>query len=161
MNSWRMTLAEVPTAEMLEVQLVNAVAPFILCGKLKPLMLRERRRPSHIVNVSAMEGQFSRAHQDRQAPAHEHGEGRAQHDDAHLRARLRADGIYMNAVDTGWVTDEDPAAHAGAQAGGARLPAAARHRRRRGARLDPFFSGIHTGEHVWGKFFKDYRPTKW
>ena len=39
-NSWRLTLAEVRTPEMLEVQLVNAVAPFILCSKLKPLMLR-------------------------------------------------------------------------------------------------------------------------
>ena len=32
-NSWRLTLAEVPTPEMLEVQLVNAVAPFILCSR--------------------------------------------------------------------------------------------------------------------------------
>ncbi len=29
-NSWRLTLAEVPTVELLEVQLVNAVAPFVL-----------------------------------------------------------------------------------------------------------------------------------
>ena len=56
MNSWRLTLAEVPTPEMLEVQLVNAVAPFILCSKLKPLMLRAPTGEKHIVNVSAMEG---------------------------------------------------------------------------------------------------------
>ena len=59
-NTWRLTLGEVATAEMLEVHLVNAVAPFILCGKLKPLMLRERNEAGHIVNVSAMEGSFSR-----------------------------------------------------------------------------------------------------
>ena len=59
-NTWRLTLAEVPTPEMLEVHLVNAVAPFILCSKLKPLMLRDRTGEKHIVNVSAMEGIFSR-----------------------------------------------------------------------------------------------------
>ena len=59
-NSWRLTLRDVPSPEMLEVQLVNAVAPFILCSKLKPLMPRDRTDEKHIVNVSAMEGQFAR-----------------------------------------------------------------------------------------------------
>ena len=137
-NTWRLTLAEVATPEMLEVHLVNAVAPFILCSKLKPLMLRERTGDKHIVNVSAMEGIFSRGTKTDKHPAHQHGQGRAQHDDAHLRAATTcSDGIHMNAVDTGWVTDEDPAVHADAQAGRARLPAAARHRGRRGARLRP------------------------
>ncbi len=58
MNSWRMTLADVPTAEMLEVQLVNSVAPFILCSKLKNLMLFcHPTEVKHVVNVSAMEWQ--------------------------------------------------------------------------------------------------------
>ena len=82
-------LAEVPTPEMLEVQLVNAVAPFILCARLKPLMLRQPSRDKHVVNVSAMEGIFSRGHQDRQAPPHQHGQGGPQHDDAHGLPRLR------------------------------------------------------------------------
>ena len=59
-NSWRMTLADVPTPELLEVQLVNAIAPFILCSKLKPLMMRDRTDEKHVVNVSAMEGKFAR-----------------------------------------------------------------------------------------------------
>ena len=59
-NTWRLTLAEVPTVELLEVQLVNAVAPFVLNARLKPLMLRTPERDKHIVNVSAVEGQFYR-----------------------------------------------------------------------------------------------------
>jgi NAD(P)-dependent dehydrogenase (short-subunit alcohol dehydrogenase family) len=59
-NSWRLTLAEVSSIELLEVQLVNAVAPFVLNARLKPLMLRDRTFDKHIVNVSAMEGQFYR-----------------------------------------------------------------------------------------------------
>ena len=84
-NSWRLLLAEVPSVELLEVQLVNAIAPFILNARLKPLMLRTPERDKHIVNVSAVEGQFYRTLQDDAPSAHEHGQGRAQHDDAHRR----------------------------------------------------------------------------
>ena len=59
-NSWRLTMAEVPSVELLEVQLVNAIAPFILNARLKPLMLRTPSLDKHIVNVSAVEGQFYR-----------------------------------------------------------------------------------------------------
>ena len=59
-NSWRLMLAEVPAVELLEVQLVNAIAPFIINARLKPLMLRTAERDKHIVNVSAVEGQFYR-----------------------------------------------------------------------------------------------------
>src|SRR4051812_15749170 len=59
-NSWRLLLHEVPVVELLEVHLVNAVAPFILNARLKPLMLRTPERDKHIVNVSAVEGQVYR-----------------------------------------------------------------------------------------------------
>ncbi|HEY2953483.1 MAG TPA: SDR family NAD(P)-dependent oxidoreductase, partial [Verrucomicrobiae bacterium] len=59
-NSWRLTLAEVPSVELLEVHLVNAIAPFVLNARLKPLLLRTPERDKHIVNVSAVEGQFYR-----------------------------------------------------------------------------------------------------
>src|SRR6185369_15629564 len=59
-NSWRLLLAEVSSVELLETQLVNAVAPFILNARLKPLMLRTPERDKHVVNVSAVEGQFYR-----------------------------------------------------------------------------------------------------
>ena len=103
-----MLLADVPTVEMLEVQLVNAIAPFLFNARLKPLMLRTPERDKHIVNVSAVEGQFYRSRQDDTSSAHQHGEGGAEHDDAHLATDYFNDGIHMNSVDTGWVTDEDP-----------------------------------------------------
>src|SRR3546814_20093020 len=40
-NSWRLQMAEVPTVELLETQLVNAIAPFLLNARLKPLMLAD------------------------------------------------------------------------------------------------------------------------
>src|SRR5437763_8188834 len=59
-NSWLLRLDEVGSAEMLEVQLVNSVAPFVLNSRLKPLMMRSPHDRRFIVNVSAMEGQFGR-----------------------------------------------------------------------------------------------------
>jgi NAD(P)-dependent dehydrogenase (short-subunit alcohol dehydrogenase family) len=71
------------------------------------------------------------------------------------------DGIHMNSVDTGWVTDEDPVEIATRKTaehgfhppldivdGAARI-------------VDPIFSGLNTGRHVWGQFLKDYVPTDW
>ena len=110
MNSWRMRLADVPTAEMLEVQLVNSVAPFILCSKLKPLMMRDRTGAKHVINVSAMEGKFAR-HTKTDKHPHTNMAKAALNMMTLTSARdYVRDGIYMNAVDTGWVTDEDPAA---------------------------------------------------
>ena len=87
-NSWRLLLAEVSSVELLEVQLVNAVAPFVLNARLKPLMLRDARaRQAHRQRLGGR-GAVLPALQDDPAPAHEHGEGRAEHDDAHLGGRL-------------------------------------------------------------------------
>ena len=160
-NTWRMALADVPTPEMLEVQLVNAVAPFILCARLKPLMLRTGNRDKHIVNVSAMEGIFSRGTKTDKHPHTNMAKAALNMMTLTASRDYVQDGIHMNAVDTGWVTDEDPAVHADRKReeldfqppldivdGAARV-------------CDPFFSGLLTGEHVFGKFLKDYKPSSW
>ncbi len=161
MNSWRMALADVPAPEMLEVQLVNSVAPFILCSKLKALMQRVPSRDKHIVNVSAMEGQFAR-HTKTDKHPHTNMAKAALNMMTFTSAPDYAEhGIFMNAVDTGWVTDEDPIQHAERKQRDADfqppldvVDGAARI-------CDPFFSGLLTGEHVFGKFLKDYKPTQW
>jgi NAD(P)-dependent dehydrogenase (short-subunit alcohol dehydrogenase family) len=107
-NSWRYRIAEVPTPEMLEVQLVNSVAPFVLCSKLVPLMRKDYTGNKHIVNVTAMEGKFYRFHKEDRHP-HTNMAKAALNMLTHTSAgELAKDGIFMNAVDTGWVTDEDP-----------------------------------------------------
>ena len=159
-NSWRLRLHEVETPELLEVQLVNAIAPYVLNARLKPLMLRTPGRHKHVVNVSAVEGQFYRTMKTDKHPHTNMAKAAL-----NMMTRTSApdfvqDGIHMNAVDTGWVTDEDPAAHAARKAdlgfsppldiidGAARI-------------VDPIFAGLLTGEHTWGKFLKDYKPAPW
>ncbi len=160
-NSWRLGLADVPTVELLEVQLVNAIAPFILNARLKPLMVRVATQDKHIVNVSAMEGVFYRANKTDKHP-HTNMAKAALNMLTRTSARdYIAEGIHMNSVDTGWITDEDP------------MEIAKRKQEELGfhppldiidaaARIcDPFFHGLLTGQHVWGQFLKDYQVANW
>lgn len=160
MNSWRLKLADVSTPELLEVQLVNAIAPFILNSKLKPLLMRGNSGDRHIVNVSAMEGQFYRVTKTDRHPHTNMAKAALNMMTRTSAPDYRKDGIYMNAVDTGWVTDEDPAMHVerkvteGFQPPLDIIDGAARI-------LDPFFTGLNTGVHTWGQFLKDYKPSPW
>ena len=160
-NSWRLRIGEVPTPELLEVQLVNSIAPFVLCNKLAAIMRRDNTGKKHIVNVTAMEGKFYRFTKTDRHP-HTNMAKAALNMLTHTSASdLEKDGIYMNAVDTGWVTDEDPATLSQHKQdvhdfqppldivdGAARI-------------CDPFFDGILTGKHWVGKFLKDYGPIDW
>ncbi|MDX2054034.1 MAG: SDR family oxidoreductase [Polyangiaceae bacterium] len=160
-NSWRMKAQDVDTPELIEVHLVNAIAPFILVSRLKSLMERTDNRDKHIVNVSAMEGCFSR-----RMKTDRHPHTNMAKASLNMLTRTSAQdylesGIHMNSVDTGWVTDEDPHQHQvrkrtdydfhpplDAIDGAARV-------------CDPIFVGYQTGEHPSGLFFKDYGVIKW
>ena len=160
-NSWRLKLGEIETPEMIEVQLVNAIAPFVLCNRLSNLMRKENTGQKHIINVSAMEGKFHRFKKIARHP-HTNMAKAALNMLTHTSAaEFAKDGVFMNAVDTGWVTDEDPAELSKKKQdehdfqppldivdGAARV-------------MDPLFDGINSGKHWCGKFLKDYHPIDW
>jgi NAD(P)-dependent dehydrogenase (short-subunit alcohol dehydrogenase family) len=154
-NSWVAKLEDIAVPELLEVQLINAIAPTILIGQLKPLMTRHRTRSGYIINVSAIEGRFAST----KLTYHPHTNmakaalNMLTYSSAPDFAR---ENIYMNSVDPGWVSLQNPANRPVPEAV---VPldeedAAARI-------CDPIFTGLATGRNEYGKFFKNYAVTDW
>ena len=186
-NSWTLKLEEVSLPELVEVMAVNSIAPFVLNARLQPLLARSaanpplpilddsgkpprsraeaspgRRRGAYVVNVSAMEGKFYR----HKTPNHPHTNMAK----AALNMMTRTSAaelaekheVYMTAVDTGWINDENPREKAARtarvhhfQTPLDEIDAAARV-------LHPVFHGIGSGaEPLRGVFLKDFVETEW
>jgi len=158
-NGWVARLDEVAPLELVEAQLINAVAPFLLCGRLKPLLLRSPFADRYILNVSAVEGQFSR-----QAKTVFHPHTNMAKAALNMLTRTSAedyarDGIFMNSVDPGWISNENPEAkRRHMEEEGFLLPldgadAAARV-------CEPLLLGLQ-GHPIHGRFLKDFRDAPW
>ena len=158
-NSWVATVDQVDPMELLEVQLCNQAAPFILISRLRGAMKAAPARRTYVVNVSAMEGVFSRGYK---GPGHPHTNMSKAALNMLTRTsagELADDGILMTAVDTGWITDERPhptkvrLAEEGFHAPLDLVDGAARV-------YDPIVRG-EQGEDLHGVFLKDYKPYPW
>ncbi len=159
-NSWVQHVDEVDPLEMLEVQLCNMTAPFVLVSRLRPVLAASPARRTYVVNVSAMEGQFSRGYK---GPGHPHTNmAKAALNmltRTSAREMLESDGILMTSVDTGWITDERPhfqkmrLAEEGFHAPLDLVDGAARV-------YDPIVRG-EAGEDLFGCFLKDYETSAW
>ncbi|MDR6865942.1 NAD(P)-dependent dehydrogenase (short-subunit alcohol dehydrogenase family) [Microbacterium resistens] len=159
-NSWVQSIEQVDPLEMLEVQLANTTAPFLLISRLRASMAASDAHRKYVVNVSAMEGQFSRRYK---GPGHPHTNMAKAALNMLTRTSagemLEKDGILMTAVDTGWITDERPhytkvrLAEEGFHAPLDLVDGAARV-------YDPIVRG-EAGDDVHGVFLKDYEPSPW
>jgi NAD(P)-dependent dehydrogenase (short-subunit alcohol dehydrogenase family) len=159
-NSWSRHVEEVDPVELLEVQLCNQTAPFILIGRLRAALAASSARRTYVVNVSAIEGQFNRGFK---GPGHPHTNmskaalNMLTRTSAH--ELLERDGILMTSVDTGWITDERPhptkmrLAGEGFHAPLDLVDGAARV-------YDPIVRG-EAGEDLYGCFLKDFEPAPW
>jgi len=163
-NSWTQTVGEVDPLELLEVQLCNSIAPFLLVSRLRPALAAAAAAATsgraYVVNVSAMEGQFSRRYK---GPGHPHTNMAKAALNMMTRTSsgemFETDGILMTAVDTGWITDERPhheklrIAAEGWHAPLDLVDGAARV-------YDPIVLG-ESGTDLFGCFVKDYQPSPW
>ena len=156
-NSWTDKVQDVDPVEMLEVQLCNTTAPFLLVSRLRASMAATPR--SYVVNVSAMEGVFNRGYK---GPGHPHTNMAKAAVNMLTRTSARemsSDNIFMTSVDTGWITDERPhptkvrLAEEGFHAPLDLVDGAARV-------YDPIVRG-EAGEDLFGVFLKDYKPSNW
>jgi NAD(P)-dependent dehydrogenase (short-subunit alcohol dehydrogenase family) len=158
-NSWVQKLGDVSLGELVEVHAVNCLAPYLLIGCLEPLMLKPPMRDRYIINVSAMEGKFHA----KKTGFHPHTNMAKAAMNMITRtaaARFARQRIFMNSVDTGWITNEFPIqktqamAEAGFQPPLDEIDGAARV-------CDPIFQGQNTRQPIFGKFYKDYREVSW
>ncbi|WP_459799614.1 SDR family NAD(P)-dependent oxidoreductase [Herbidospora sp. RD11066] len=155
-NSWSLRLHEVDAAEWLEVQLVNSFAPFLLTSRLRGLLEASPHPDRYVVQVSAMEGSFSRPNKTVRHPHTNMAKAGLNMLTRTAAPDYAAAGIHMNSVDTGWCTDERP------------HPEKANSRFRPpldvidgAARVyDPIVRGVG-GQPVSGYFLKDFRPVEW
>ena len=126
------------------------------------MCIRDRPTPDkHIVHVSAMEGQFYRTFKTTRHPHTNMAKAALNMMTRTSAADFAKDGIHMNSVDTGWVTDEDPFAKTVEKEEAQRFAPPLDSVDGAARVLDPIFTGFLTGEHCWGQFLKDYRPTRW
>jgi len=158
-NSWVATVDQVDALEMLEVQLCNMTAPFILVSRLRASMAASPARRTYVVNVSAMEGVFARGYKGAGHPHTNMAKAAVNMLTRTSATELATDGILMTSVDTGWITDERPhptkvrLAEEGFHAPLDLVDGAARV-------YDPIVRG-EAGEDLYGVFLKDYKPSAW
>ncbi|KFF95804.1 short-chain dehydrogenase [Streptomyces scabiei] len=158
-NSWSARLGELDPAEVLETQLVNSLAPALLCDRLLPLLLAAPHPRRYVVNVTAVEGRFAVRNKTAGHPHTNMAKAALNMLTRTSAAELADQGVHMCAVDTGWITDENPAPKKHRMAGaGFRTPldivdGAARV-------YDPIVRG-EAGDPVSGVFLKDYREAEW
>jgi NAD(P)-dependent dehydrogenase (short-subunit alcohol dehydrogenase family) len=158
-NSWSARLGELDPVELLEAHLVNAIAPALLCDRLLPLLSASPRPSRYIVNVTAVEGRFDVRNKTAGHPHTNMAKAALNMLTRTSADELAARGIYLCAVDTGWITDENPAPKKARIAErGFRTPldvvdGAARV-------YDPIVRG-EAGAPVWGVFLKDYQAAAW
>jgi NAD(P)-dependent dehydrogenase (short-subunit alcohol dehydrogenase family) len=156
-NSWSKKLGEVDVIEMLEVQLCNVVAPFLLTSTL---MVRVSDRSArYVINVSATEGQFSRRYRGATHPHTNMAKAALNMLTRTSAAEFATHRIYMSSVDTGWVTDERPfPTQQKMKAAGFQPPldvvdGASRI-------YHPIIAG-QSGAPFWGALLKHYRKVRW
>jgi NAD(P)-dependent dehydrogenase (short-subunit alcohol dehydrogenase family) len=158
-NSWSARLGALDPAEVLETQLVNALAPALLCDRLLPLLLASQHPRRYVVNVTAVEGRFAVRNKMAGHPHTNMAKAALNMLTRTSAAELAERGVHMCAVDTGWITDENPAPKKERMArAGFRTPldvvdGAARV-------YDPIVRG-EAGDPVSGVFLKDYREAEW
>ncbi len=159
-NSWMLELADVPVRELLEVHVINAVAPGVLNAMLRPALERSEHKDRYIINVSAKEGQFGAKHKSTRHPHTNMAKA-----SMNMMTRTCAEdyacaGIYMSSVDTGWVTYEQPENIKSGmieQGGGPPLDVidgAARI-------YDPIVQGIGSCEYVSGQLWVNFKVAPW
>lgn len=103
-NSWNSTLTEIGLEELLEVNLINHISPYILISELTALMQQSKHPQQFIINVTSSEGQFSYANKTVHHPHTNMTKAALNMLTRTSAADYVNKNIFMNSVDVGWIS---------------------------------------------------------
>ncbi|MBB6372309.1 SDR family oxidoreductase [Chryseobacterium shigense] len=159
-NSWNSVMDEIGTEELLEVNLINHISPYLLISALKPLMKKSLVKNRHIINVTSTEGQFSYKSKNEFHPHTNMTKAALNMLTKTSAPDFVKDGIFMNAVDVGWIST-----------GAAESKRERLFEKTRIPPLDPVDGAmrifhpvvqINNGDQqLYGKLLKNYKETGW
>lgn len=157
-HDWTRRLSDLEPLELLEALLINSNAPCLLTSGLLALFKQSRFPDRYVINVTGLDGQFARFKNVRHP--HVNMSKAALNMMTRTSAREYArSGVYMNSVDTGWITHEGSWSRRMQMRQRGFVPpldevdGAARI-------LDPVVAGVN-GQPVSGQLFRNYRPSEW
>ena len=158
-NTWNSTVEEVHPVELVEVQVVNSIVPSLLLSSFHDLLKKSplNQENSFVINVTSSEGQFSA----RKYNGHHVHTNMAKASlnmlTLSVAENMAKDCIYVNCVDTGWVTKMTPGGRQTENSAIAPLSpddGAARI-------LDPIFDALINGNYTYGHLYKDFMQATW
>lgn len=110
-NSWVRKPEEISVQELLEVQLINVTAPFMLTNGLRSCLARGRSRNKFVINVSSVEGRFN-TKQKLARHVHTNMAKASLNMMTHsIASDFAKDRIFVYSCDPGWVSNQFPAAY--------------------------------------------------
>jgi NAD(P)-dependent dehydrogenase (short-subunit alcohol dehydrogenase family) len=159
-NSWLMKDDEVSILELLEVHIINAIAPFIINSRLKRLMSNYKETNKYIINVSSMEGRFNDVDKPWRHPHTNMAKAALNQMTRTCAKEYAKHRIFMNAVDPGWISFQHPYHQAKSMQERGVYPPFDIHDA--AARIcDPIYLGINQGKTPFARLFKDYTEIDW
>lgn len=158
-TSWNSKLDEISMYELLEVNLINHIAPYFLIKELKSMMTNSDFKERFIINVTSSEGIFSYENKTVFHPHTNMTKAALNMMTLTSAKEFAGDNIYMSAVDVGWVSTGATEELRKKQFEKGYIPpldsvdGASRI-------LHPIIEGIN-GNPIFGKLLKNYKIHNW
>lgn len=158
-TSWNSTLEEISMYELVEVNLINQIAPYFLIKELKPLFLNSGFKERFIVNVTSSEGIFSYTNKTIFHPHTNMTKAALNMMTLTSAKEFAEDAIYMTSVDVGWISTGAKESLRKKQFEEGYIPpldsvdGASRI-------FDPIMQGIK-GKSIFGVLLKNYKVSAW
>jgi len=158
-TSWNSTLSEISLVELLEVNLINQIAPFLLIQQFKKDMARTGDDVSHVINVTSTEGLFNHANKTSYHPHTNMTKASLNMITRTSAEEFFKSNILMNSVDVGWISTGACENLRQQQFEKAYIPpldsvdGASRA-------LDPIYRALE-GNKEYGRLFKDFKVHEW